>query len=301
MALSEVGPWARDKLERLRKYLNAYTTIMRKQRWCQGYVYVDAFAGPGEHRVRQTQKPTRSVGFQTMLLDIARHAQDDDEQREFIAGSPRIALEIEHPFTWYVFVEKDPERVRHLQRLREEFGETRNIVIRQRDCNGYLLERLVENSKIDWSKWRAVVFLDPFGMQVPWSTIEALGRTGAIEVFLNLPVGMAIQRLLLRSGRFTPRQRSKLDSYFGSPEWYEVLYRKETNLFGQEDQVKIEESGRALLDWYRRRLREVFGYASKASLIRNTRGGHLYYLLLATPNKTGARIASDILGAGERV
>lgn len=46
MTKSRVGPWAIDKLDRLRKYLSAYTTIMKDQRWCAGYYYIDAFAGP---------------------------------------------------------------------------------------------------------------------------------------------------------------------------------------------------------------------------------------------------------------
>ena len=114
-------------------------------------------------------------------------------------------------------------------------------------------------------------------------------------------MGMAILRLLKRSGRFTKRQREKLDDYFGSSDWYGLLYRKERDLFGEESPVKVEASGKALLEWYRKRLRATFGYVSKASLIKNTKGGHLYYLLLATPNKTGARIASEILRAGEKV
>ena len=67
---TEVGPWARDKLERLRKHLNAYTTIMRKQRWCQGYVYVDAFAGPGRHRLRQREPEASSASVQAVLAAV---------------------------------------------------------------------------------------------------------------------------------------------------------------------------------------------------------------------------------------
>ena len=48
----EVGPWAEDKLECLRRYLSAYTTILRKQRF-KGYVYVDAFAGAGTAKIRK--------------------------------------------------------------------------------------------------------------------------------------------------------------------------------------------------------------------------------------------------------
>ncbi len=112
---------------------------------------------------------------------------------------------------------------------------------------------------------------------------------------------MAIQRLLLRSGQFTHKQREKLDAYFGSPEGYDLLYRSEPDLFGDASPVKVEESGQALVSWYRERLRKAFGCASDAALIRNTKGGHLYYLLLATPNRTGLKIANDILSASETV
>ena len=53
----DVGPWAREKLECLRKYLHAYTTIFnetkKKRRWPEGYFYINAFAGPGTLKVRQ--------------------------------------------------------------------------------------------------------------------------------------------------------------------------------------------------------------------------------------------------------
>jgi len=55
-------------------------------------------------------------------------------------------------------------------------------------------------------------------MQAPWQTIERLAKTKAIEVFVNFPVGMAIQRLLRRDAQCTPSQQKKLDQYFGSSE-----------------------------------------------------------------------------------
>ena len=55
------------------------------------------------------------------------------------------------------------------------------------------------------------------------------------------------------------------------------------------------------MKWYRERLRQAFGHASRAALIRNTRQGHLYYLILASANKTGVKIADDILSAVETV
>ncbi|MBW3598456.1 MAG: three-Cys-motif partner protein TcmP [Planctomycetes bacterium] len=296
MTTSNVGPWARDKLDRLQKYLQAYTTIMRKQSWCEGFFYIDAFAGPGMHEVRRDGPRLKA---QNALLDVANFGQEQLEQREFLSGSPRVALDLEHPFSAYVFVEKNSDRVAQLEQLKTQYGAERRIVIRQEDCNRYLLQRVVANEKINWKQNRAVVFLDPFGMQVEWATLEALAATKAIEVFLNFPVGMAIQRLLLRNPeKFTKAQRAKLDGYFGSPDWFNVLYKKRKTLFGDETE-KIDQSGEALLKWYRGRLRAAFGHVSRASLIRNTRAGHLYYLLLASPSRTGVKIADHILGAGE--
>lgn len=298
MTRSVVGPWAADKLDRLHKYLSAYTTIMKDQRWCRGFYYIDAFAGPGEHQIRS--KDPRSHKSRNLLLDIASFGQSQDEQQQFLAGSPRVALELKHPFSGYVFVERSPSRVAALESLRVEYGTSRRIAIRQRDCNGYLREKVVSNPEIDWKENRALVFLDPFGMQVPWSTLELLAGTEAIEVFLNFPVGMAIQRLLPRDpDKISRQRRTMLDDYFGSSDWAKTVYRSRQTLFGEDAEEKIEKSGERLLKWYRDRLKKAFGNASKAALIRNTRNGHLYYLLLASPNKTGVKIADEILSAGE--
>lgn len=214
---SIVGPWAKDKLDRLGKYLHAYTTIMKEQsRWCEGYHDIDAFAGPGSHTVREVETDARHAA-QAALLDIAEFGAEQEEQQQFLAGSPRVALSITNPFTSYVFVERSPERVAALEDLKAEYGNSRRIVVRNADCTKYLMEKVAANPSINWKKHRALVFLDPFGMQVGWPTIEALAATDAIEIFLNFPVGMAIQRLLKRRpDTFPDAQRCKLDGYFGS-------------------------------------------------------------------------------------
>lgn len=301
MTESVVGPWARDKLDRLGKYLNAYTVIMKDQKWCAGFHYIDAFAGPGEHWIRQANVDQRRQ-VQQALLDVSSFGNKQEEQQRFVAGSPRVALELQFPFTNYIFVEHAPERIASLEKLKAEFGASRQIHIRQEDCTKYLRNKIAGNPKLNWKFNRALVFLDPFGMQVRWETIKALADTKAIEIFLNFPVGMAIQRLLpRRPDKFSESQRRRLDYYFGSPDWMTVLYKSRRTLFGDDAQDKIDDSGVALLNWYRGRLRDIFAHVSKAALIRNTRGGHLYYLLLASHNRTGVKIADDILSAGEFV
>lgn len=118
MAVSTVGPWAKDKLDRLGKYLHAYTTIFSRQPWCRGYFYIDAFAGPGTQELRRRERDDEDIG--QMLLQISEYGRNQKEQREFLAGSPRVALELEKPFTAYFFVEKSAEREAELARLSEE-------------------------------------------------------------------------------------------------------------------------------------------------------------------------------------
>jgi three-Cys-motif partner protein len=296
MSESVVGEWAKDKLDRLGKYLQAYTVILSRQQWCKGFHYVDAFAGPGIHQIRkQPGMPTED--FEMLFGEAAQFQRNESENSQLISGSPLIALNVDPPFTTYTFVEMDRQRIAALTKLAPKDGSTVSCI--PSDCSVFLRETFIPAH--DWKHERAVVFLDPFGMQVNWETISALAATKAIEIFLNFPVGMAIQRLLLRNpDEYTTSSRKKLDDYFGTDEWFNVLYKKKKTLFGDEED-KIAYSGEALLRWYKSRLAAAFGYVSSAYLIRNSKRGHLYYLMLASPNKTGAKIASHVLGAGEKV
>ncbi len=107
------GDWTTDKLDRLRKYLEAYMVIFSrnpKARMLQT-TYVDAFAGTG-YRKRDSSKTGQTALFQ----DLA-----EPEAEEFLKGSPRIALEIANPFSKYLFVERDPSRAKELEKLKADF------------------------------------------------------------------------------------------------------------------------------------------------------------------------------------
>src|SRR5438874_1434685 len=84
------GDWTTDKLERLRKYLCAYTTIFAKNIKAQYFttVFVDAFAGTGERVARP--KRSAKVDLWTDMVD--------PEAESFKKGSARIALEVEPSF-----------------------------------------------------------------------------------------------------------------------------------------------------------------------------------------------------------
>jgi three-Cys-motif partner protein len=115
-----VGPWAKEKLDALGEYLNFYTKVLKNQsHWCKGTIYIDAFAGPGRARVRATTRAAQS-DYASLFQDSGPHA--DPEAVEFLKGSPRVALDIENPFTWYIFIDQDPVRIAELKALKHEYA-----------------------------------------------------------------------------------------------------------------------------------------------------------------------------------
>ncbi len=98
--------------------------------------------------------------------------------QELLDGSARIALETEPRFDRYVFIERSAERCRQLEALKTEFPQLESdIQILQGDANTEI--QALCGSSMNWSSHRAVLFLDPYGMEVEWKTIEAIARTKA--------------------------------------------------------------------------------------------------------------------------
>jgi three-Cys-motif partner protein len=285
-----VGPWAREKLESLRAYLDFYAKVLKNQSWVEETWFIDGFAGGGLARVRPST-PRGVIDPASLFEDDPQEAPEPEEVA-YIKGSPRVALEIANPFDHYIFIEKRPVRVLELEALRGAFP-ARRIEILAGDANVELQRFL--GRPTNWRANRGVVFLDPFGMQVSWTTLAAIARTRALEVFLNFPLHMAITRVLTRSGDIPDAWRHRLDVMFGSENWRDLAYEGKPSLLG-ETVSKREDAADRLLQWYRNRLRTEFGHVSDAQLVNNTKGRPLYYLIWAGPHVKGLTGADYILG-----
>lgn len=281
-----VGPWAQQKLSALEQYLDFYGTALSKQKFTR--VYIDAFAGACVAKIRNSDTPAEPTPF-----------FDDPEassaQEQFILGSPIRALNIKHSFHRHYFFDLDESRA-------EELGAaTRgrpDVEVRVGDCNP-LIRELVP--MLREKGIRGVAFLDPYGAHLEWETLEALASTGTMEVVINFPVAMAINRLITKSGEIPEKWSSQLDRCFGTSEWRDVAYRRTFDLFGEEITSKKEGVAQELLDLYLRRLSQVFPFVAPPRLIRNTRQSPLYYLLWAGPNRLGLKVAAHILAQGEKL
>ena len=287
----EVGPWAREKLEALASYLDFYTKVLKNQHWRT--IYLDAFAGGGRSVVRPEERSDHSTGD----LFIDDHSSDAD-MRELIDGSPRVALGVANPFDRYVFADPDPARAIELKALQQEFLETREIVALQTTAAEGIA--WVAAQPISRITHRGIAFLDPFGANLDWASVQKLADTKLFEVVINFPLGMALQRMLPNNGEVPPSWAAKLDCYFGSREWFgEVYVAKLGGLFVEKGFEKRADYSERLLQLYRTSLEQAFGHVSKPRQIRNTRGVPLYYLVWAGPHKTGLKGANYILAMGK--
>jgi three-Cys-motif partner protein len=282
------GDWTIEKLERVRKYLFAYATIMSKQKFRFGYI--DAFAGTGYRTLHQEENLS-----ELMLPEFV-----EQDSRRFWDGSARIALQMQPRFTKYIFIEKDLNRFAELQKLKEEFPSLANdIILVNADANSYLKD-LCQNFK--WEKNRAVIFLDPFGMQVTWETVEAIAKTKAIDLWYLFPLGVAVNRLLKKDGNINEPVRRKLDAIFGASDWYEIFYQTQTSvdLFGEHSRTEKIAGFDRIGQYFVKRLKTVFaGVAENPLPLLNSRNNPLYLLCFASGNSKGAKtaikIAQDIL------
>jgi three-Cys-motif partner protein len=291
--LPEVGPWAKEKLDALTRYLDFYTKVLKNQPWRT--VYLDAYAGGGRALVRVEERPAHAEpGL------FGEEPPTDIEAREFIDGSPRVALAVANPFDRYVFVDTHAARVAELESLRAEYTGRRNIEILQTTAAEGV--SWVTSQRIKRRSHRGVAFLDPFGAKLDWKSVQALADTGLFEVVVNFGLSMAIQRMLPNSGEVPGSWAATLDSYFGGRTWFDEVYRRrQGGLFAASGYEKRADYAERLLELYRTRLRSAFGHVSTPRLIRNTRGAPLYYLLWAGPNKKGLEGADYILTMGERL
>ena len=260
------GDWTADKLERVRKYLAAYTTIFHRNPKARYFrtIYVDAFAGTG------WRSDSRPESDDAALPGVFLGTEADDMER-YKKGSARIALEVEPPFDAYLFIERSQERCRELELLRAEFPR-RTVRVVQGEANACLTAWCRQT---DWREHRAVVFLDPYGMQVDWTTLEALALTRAVDLWLLFPIGQAVNRLLTREHAPPPEWSQALSRILGTEEWRSAFYRQGTvtTLFGEETLERKDATLADLSVFFSGRLKTIFADVAPNPLpLRNSTG-----------------------------
>jgi three-Cys-motif partner protein len=260
-----IGYWSELKLEILRKYATAYSTILAAQRGLS-HVYVDAFAGAGMHLSRTT--------------------------REMVPGSPLNVLNVKPSFREYHLIDLDGNKA---AALRQHVATRPEVRVYEGDCNDVLLRDVFPRIRYEDYR-RGLVLLDPYGLHLDWHVIQAAGQLGTVDMFLNFPVADMNRNVLWRH----PENVDALDiarmtRFWGDDTWRQVAYTTMSNLFGWEEKTDNE----TVSETFRDRLRSVanFNHVPSPLPMRNSRNAIVYYLFFASQKDTANRIVSDIFAA----
>ena len=283
------GAWTEKKLERLGNYLTQYRRIFTKHEGAKHLktIYLDAFAGTGE-RVQQ-------VG------DGASMPLFEQDAEAFLDGSAKIALALESPFDGYVFIDSKASHIRELRAMIDaDFPAlAARCEVHKTDANSFLIDWCTSQ---EWRRQRAVVFLDPYGTDVKWATIEAIANTKAIDLWILFPA-MAASRIMPTKGTFGPGWEDRLTDLLGDSGWKDALCtpRPEVDLFGGADEsVKRTSDLKDIGGFFNKRLSTIFpGVAPVPEWLYNNSGSPLFLLCFAAGNEKGAptavRIAQHLL------
>lgn len=238
----------RRKLETVERYLKVFTTALKNQGF--QLLYVDACAGSGlsmpkslANQGSEDWQPNL-IGFDAPVADVEK----------VIVGSAIRALGVDPPFHRYLFNDVKRSNVAALRRaVREKFSHIADQVeVTQLDANEMLRQLCASEN---WRTTRAVVFLDPFGLQIKYTTLKMLGATKAVDVWYLVPV-FAMYRQVSGDGAVHPDGGKRVDAALGTSEWRNVVARPEEQAGNLFDQPSLRSKRAVDVAWFERVARE---------------------------------------------
>jgi three-Cys-motif partner protein len=264
LQFDEIGGWSELKLEILRKYAAAYSTILSAQKASFLHVYIDAFAGAGKHLSRTS--------------------------RELVPGSPLNALAVEPQFREFHLIDIAPEKI---EILKELVGPRPDVFIYQGDCNEILLRDVFPRVRYDQYR-RGLCVLDPYGLHLDWKVIETAGHMKSLDLFLNFPVQDMNRNVFWKNPEGVDEtQIRRMNSFWGDESWRGIAYGTSPGLFGP---IVEKEPNEVIAEAFRSRLKEIAGFrhVPEPLPMKNSRSTTVYYLFFASQNQTAEKIAREI-------
>ena len=277
------GSWTEKKLDAFSKYVWAYLTIMKSFPYWET-IYFDGFAGSGTRE--KTEKRTEL--YQQLLIT--------EEQEKTYKGAAERVLGLEGSgFNYYYFVDKKEESLNKLKAKLEQKFRNKKIIYRPGDANIQIRELA---KALKTNKYAALVFLDPFGMQIDWKSITELKDTRS-DVWILVPTGVIVNRLLDKKGKL--KFSNKLESFFGLPiaEIKSYFYKEQKiqTLFGEENVIiKVSEPIEKIAKLYAQQMKTIWDYVTEEPLVlKNSNNSPIFHFVFASNNKNAKKIAKQII------
>lgn len=269
------GEWTETKIRVFKKYLLAYMQIMKSKSW--KLIYFDGFAGSGDIQTNNEKE---------IIEGIARHVLSFNEPREF---------------DLYYFVEKNVTNAQYLQAIvSAEYPNkvSKTFVRPGEDCNKKLVDMANFLRQPKGKNYKAIAFLDPYGMQVKWSSIEALKGLG-VDLWILVPTGIGINRLLTTKEKSPQMWFNILGDFFGldSKNIEDRFYYQDPQLtmFGDTRFLKVENAIEKACELYQERMQTVFKYVSTPLPLKNRTNSILFHFIAASNSPVAVKIANEII------
>ncbi len=282
------GTWTIQKLDAFVNYVKAYLTIMKKCYYWET-IYFDGFAGSGE---RLKKKIRQQAGFDFSLTENSL------EDIDLYKGSVKRILDLkELTFDYYYFIDTNSSNIEKINSLKKTIThiDPERIIAREADCN----DQMPELSKaLKTGKYVALLFIDPFGMQINWESIASLKDTRS-DIWILIPSGVAVNRLLPKTGKV--KSKAKLERFFGLD--YDDLHnffytdKSTRTLFGKVRRIeKLANPIERVAELYKNQLKTVWkNVTSKPLILKNSKNVAIFHLHFASNNNNAMKIASQII------
>ena len=291
------GAWTEDKLDTFEKYVRAYLTIMNKYRDLYNWklIYFDGFAGSGSRSIDNTDDDSDN-----MILELFENHYIQSEDISMYKGAAERVLGIQQKgFDYYYFIDKDESANNLLKSKLESLHPDKKgrLVFRPNDANTEV-EKMADFLRQNIN-YKALVLLDPFGMQLNWQSIQKLQNTGT-DLWILIPTGVIVNRLLDRKGEL--KHIDTLTAFFGKDEDFirDYFYKQRTepSLFGDNTTIeKVREPIRKIAELYLQQLKGIFKFATPEPLVLyNSRHTPIFHFAFASNNKNAVKIAKQIIG-----
>jgi hypothetical protein len=186
-----VGPWAEKKYNLMGGYAAIFNKGIKNR--FKNRVYIDLFAGAGYARIKGRNKILKS--------------------------SSLIALSLPVPFTHYIFCEMNHDRFDALQKRvkRDHPDKFDNCHFLEGDSNINVSKVIKIINDLEGSTI-SFCFVDPFSLNLHFSTIKQLSGVGRVDFLILLALQMDANRNFIY---YSDEDNKKVDLFIGKKNWRE--------------------------------------------------------------------------------
>lgn len=252
---SIVGPWATEKHERLRKYIDAYRAARAKflpPRGDGGAAYIELYSGAGRSQIEGTN--------------------------EFVDGSPLVAFKAARAsrtgFSDLHFNDIDHENIETLRRRIAHLGGAAHYYSEEADTAVDRIIYALNPAGLHFA------FLDPYNLEnLPFSIIERLAKLSRMDMLIHVSI-FDLQRNL----------RRYLDQNGGTLDLFMPGWRQHLDVRRKDEDVRAD-----LLHYWLGLIRRLgTSPAEGIELVSAIGGQRLYWLVFVSAHELGRRLWDDI-------